>query len=197
MSRPAAPVKDAQAGGDKPASAASRARALLPTAVPAALLVAALILPGQMFQSQPSTPPIGLGPAAWPAAALAALAIFAALWIARDLWALRDPARAPTLSAPVEEEAYRYGHAVAGLALIVVYGWLLPKVGFSVATATFIAAWCWLGGLRSLRVVLPVTLIGTLTILWLFMGFALMPLPRGYGPFDAFSVWLLRAVGIY
>lgn len=171
-------------------------RALLPTAVPAVLLVAALILPGQMFESERSAPPIGLGPAAWPDAALAVLAVFAALWIARDLWALRDPSRAPTLSPPVEEE-YRYGHAAAGLALIVLYGWALPKVGFTLATVAFIAIWCWLGGLRRPAVVVPVTLIGTFAILWLFMGLALMPLPRGMGAFDGFSVWLLRAVGIY
>lgn len=190
--------RDRPAMRRKPAAMSSGLRALLPTAVPALLLAAALILPGQMFQSEATTPPIGLGPAAWPNAALAALAAFAVLWIARDLWAVRDPDRAPTLSAPVDdEEEYRYGRAVAGLALIVVYGWVLSKVGFSIATAAFIATWCWLGGVRRLGVIVPVTLIGTLAILWLFMGLALMPLPRGLGPFDAFSVWLLRAVGIY
>lgn len=160
---------DQEAARHAPASASSRARALLPTAVPATLLVAAL----------------------------RALAIFATLWIVRDLWALRDPSRAPTLSAPVEEERCRYGHAVAGLALFAVYGWLLPRIGFSIATAAFIAAWCRLGGIRRLRVVVPVMLIGTSAILWLFMGLALIPLPRGHGIFDAISVWLLRAVGIY
>ena len=198
MSRLAIRGRDRRTARRAPAAEPSGVRALLPTTVPALLLAAALILPGQMFRSEATTPPIGLGPGAWPDAALGALAVFAALWIARDLWALRDPARAPTLSPPVEdEEEYRYGRAVAGLALIVVYGWVLPKIGFSIATAAFIATWCWLGGMRRLAVIVPVTLIGTFAILWLFMGLALMPLPRGLGPFEDFSVWLLRAAGIY
>jgi putative tricarboxylic transport membrane protein len=170
---------------------------LLPTLLPIALLVMALVLPGHMFESDQKASTIGLGPAAWPSTMLLGMAVFSALWIARDIWVLGAAGRKPTLSIPVEDSHYHFGKAIAGLVMIVTYGWLLPMLGFAVATAIFIAVWCFFGGLRNLRVVIPVTLIGTIALLWLFMGLALMPLPRGAGVFDNFSIWLLRATGIY
>lgn len=180
--------------GREPSSGLIR---LLPTALPLALLLVALILPSQMFQSDQTASTIGLGPGAWPRAMLLGLAFFAVLWIARDFWVLSAAGRAPSLSIPVEDEHYHFGKAIIGLGLIVAYGWLLPVFGFAIATASFIAIWCLFGGLRNLLVIVPVTLIGTIALLWLFMGLALMPLPRGIGTFDNFSIWLLRATGIY
>lgn len=170
---------------------------LLPTALPVALLLLALILPGHMFESDQTASKIGLGPAAWPRAMLQGMAFFSVLWIARDIWVLGAVHRKSTLTIPVEDSHYHFGKAIAGLVLIVAYGWLMPILGFAVATAIFIAVWCLFGGLRNLRMVIPVTLIGTISLLWLFMGLALMPLPRGAGVFDIFSIWLLRATGIY
>lgn len=180
--------------GREPSSGLKR---ILPTLLPLALLIAALILPSQMFQGDQTASTIGLGPGAWPGAMLLGLAFFAVLWIARDLWVLSAAGRAPSLSFPVEDDHYHFGKAIIGLVLIVAYGWLLPVLGFAIATASFIAIWCLFGGLRNLLVIVPVTLIGTIALLWLFMGLALMPLPRGIGSFDNFSIWLLRATGIY
>ena len=170
---------------------------LLPTALPLGLFLLALILPSFMFQSDQRASAVGLGPAAWPRAMLMGLAFFSALWIARDIWVLSRAGRRPTLSIPTEDEHYHFGKALVGLVMIVAYGWLLPVLGFALSTAIFIATWCLFGGLRNLKVVVPVTLIGTIALLWLFMGLALMPLPRGAGVFGEFSIWLLRATGIY
>ena len=170
---------------------------LLPTLIPLGLLVLALVLPAHMFQSDQTASRIGLGPAAWPRAMLLGMALFSALWIARDIWVLSAAGRKSTLSIPVEDTHYHFGKAIIGLIMIVAYGWMLPKIGFATATATFILVWCLFGGLRNVFVVVPVTLIGTIALLWLFMGLALMPLPRGAGVFDNFSIWLLRASGIY
>jgi putative tricarboxylic transport membrane protein len=170
---------------------------LLPTLLPIALLVGALVLPGFMFDGEQTIRAEGLGPAAWPDAMLWGLAFFSVLWILRDIWVLMRPDKAPTLSIPQEDEHYHFGKALLGLVVIVAYGWLLPITGFAVATATFITVWCLLGGLRSPKIVIPVTLIGTIALLWLFMGLALMPLPRGTGVFGDFSIWLLRTTGIY
>lgn len=181
------------AGGSSPSGVIR----LLPTALPLALLLLALVLPGYMFQSDQTASRAGLGPAAWPRAMLIGLAVFAALWIARDVWSLRRAGRAPTLSPPRDDERYHFGKALVGLIMIVAYGWLLPIVGFAVSTVVFVASWCLFGGLRKMAVVVPVALIGTIALLWLFMGLALMPLPRGVGVFGDFSIWLLRATGIY
>ncbi|HEV8033680.1 tripartite tricarboxylate transporter TctB family protein [Yoonia sp.] len=170
---------------------------LLPTLLPLGLLVMAMILPGFMFESDQTASTIGLGPAAWPEAILMAMAVFCVLWIARDVWALGAAGRRPTLSFPVEDDHYHFGKALIGLLLIIAYGWSLPVFGFAVTTTIFIMIWCLFGGLRNVLVLIPVTVIGTIGLMWLFMGLALMPLPRGYGVFDNFSIWLLRATGIY
>ena len=182
-----------QAKGSNPLSLAR----ILPIFVPTALLLAAVILPANMFQSDQTASKIGLGPAAWPDAMLEGMAFFSFLWIARDLWVLGDVRRKLTLSLPIEDTHYNFGKAISGLGLIICYGWLLPILGFALATALFIAIWCLSAGLRNLLVVIPVSLIGTTALMWLFMGLALMPLPRGSGAFDNLSIWLLRATGIY
>lgn len=171
--------------------------AFLPTLVPVGLLVMALVLPGFMFESDQTASKIGLGPAAWPEAMLLGMAVFCGLWIARDIWALGSETRKPTMSVPVEDSHYHFGKAIVGLIMIIAYGWSLPIVGFAVSTSAFILIWCLFGGLRNMLIVLPVTVIGTIGLLWLFMGLALMPLPRGNGAFGDFSIWLLRTTGIY
>jgi len=192
------PVRDqsgqaSNAGGNLPPGMTR----LLPLAFPFGLLVLALILPGYMFETDQKPNDNGLGPEAWPRAMLLALAIFSALWIAQDVWVLGRAGRTPLLRIPKEDGHYHFGKALVGLAMIVVYGWLLSILGFAISTAVFIATWCVFGGLRKISVVLPVSVIGTIALLWLFMGLALMPLPRGVGIFGEFSIWLLRAIGIY
>lgn len=170
---------------------------LLPSAFPCGLLLLAIILPGHMFESDQKAREIGLGPAAWPSAMLLGLIFFSALWLVRDIWVLGRAGRTPTLCIPKEDGHYDFGKALVGLVMIAVYGWLLSILGFAVSTTLFIATWCLFGGLRNLMIVVPVSLIGTIALLWLFMGLALMPLPRGRGMFGEFSIWLLRAIGIY
>lgn len=188
---------DRGAGVDIRQEAPAGIMRLLPFVVPVVLLLGALILPGHMLRSAESANITGLGPGAWPGTMLTALAFFAALWILRDLWAFTRPGGRPMLSPPQDDEIYRYDKALGGMVMIVVYGFVLPITGFAATTVIFIALWCLFGGLRNLYVVVPVTLLGTIGLLWLFMGLALMPLPRGQGVFGDFSVWLLRITGIY
>ncbi len=180
-------------GGRKP----SGPYRFLPILVPVFLFASSFVLPVFMFSKIQKGEVIGLGPAAWPGTMLWGIALFAGLWIARDIWAGLDERRKPTLSAPVEDTHYDFRKAVIGLLMIASYGWLLPMAGFALATATFIGVWCYFGSMRNLKIVAPVSIIGTIALLWLFMGLALMPLPRGIGMFESFSIWLLRAVGIY
>lgn len=179
---------------------AERARGparLLSLLLPAALLGGALLLPHLMFSRELPPAQKGLGPGAWPELILGCLAFFAAIWVAQEAWTLARGGGSTTLRAPVEEETYDYTKALVGIALIVVYGAMISVTGFALTTAMFIAVWCIYGGIRKLSVVIPVSLIGTAALLWLFMGLALMPLSRGRGPFDELSIWLLRTLGIY
>jgi putative tricarboxylic transport membrane protein len=96
-----------------------------------------------------------------------------------------------------EAEAYSYTKAATAVCLLLAFGWLLPNVGFPIAAVLFILSWCLLGGIRNPVVLLSVSFIGMITLLWVFMGLALMPLNRGLGVFDEFTVWFLRLVRIY
>lgn len=167
-------------------------------ATPFGFLVAALVLP--FFMLDGARPPrgVGLGPAAWPQAILALIAAGAAIWLLQE-WLAWHRGRAALTAAAAEPagETYSYAKAAAGLVMILAYGALLPVVGFPLATAVFIALWCFLGGLRRLVFVVPLALLGTVALLWVFMGVALMPLSRGQGMFDQMSIAILQLLGIY
>lgn len=165
-------------------------------ATPGAFLVGALVLPSFMMDTARPLRGTGLGPAAWPQAMLALIALGAAIWLVQELLAWRRGRPAITTAAS-DGERYSYGKAGTGLALIVAYGILLPVIGFPLATAGFIALWCVLGGVRHPLAVVPLSLVGTAALLWMFMGLALMPLSRGRGVFDGISVTILQLLGIY
>ncbi|WP_157973655.1 tripartite tricarboxylate transporter TctB family protein [Tropicimonas sp. IMCC34043] len=184
---------DAQVGRAQ----SSGLRVLLPTVLPAMLVVLGLVLPLFMFEGDQHPSKIGLGPGAWPDAILKGMSFFAALWLAREIWVLGRAGRTTTLSPPDDDLSYSYAKAIGGLVMIVAYGWLLPLTGFALTTAAFIALWCVFGGVRKPLVVIPVSLLGTYALLWVFMGLALMPLSRGVGVFNSFSIALLQLLGIY
>lgn len=170
---------------------------LMPAAIAAGVLGMALVLPGYVLRPGTRPVPQGLGPEAWPLGIIAILAVLAALWTAREIWAVSGPGRRSLLVEAQEEEGYSHGRAIAGLVLIVAYGVLIPVTGFSLTTAVFIAIWCRFGGIVSPLAIVGVSLIGTAGLLWVFMGLALMPLSRGLGVFDDLSIVLLRLLGIY
>tara|TARA_R100000935_G_C2816774_1_gene157700 strand:- start:119 stop:712 length:594 start_codon:yes stop_codon:yes gene_type:complete len=193
------------ADNDKPRTVAGHPHALrtgnpggmTPALLPAAIAVAALIAPAFMFEAAPRAFGHGLGPGAWPRGALVLLAFFAFVWAARDAWVIGARGGAASLVAAREEGHYAWGKAVLGLILIVAYGMVLPTIGFALATAVFMAIWCLTGGIRNPVAIAGVSLIGTAILLWVFMGLALMPLSRGQGVFNEFSIALLRLLGIY
>lgn len=184
-----------------PSGAAGTGLSTVPRLVPAmlagTLLLASVLLPAFMFETVREQPMPGLGPGAWPGAILFALAVFSALWLLLEMRALARSERTSSLEAPAEEETYRYGKALGGIGLVIAFGWLLPMIGFALATGLFLLVWCLYGGQRHPLVLTLVPTIGTVALLWMFMGLALMPLSRGVGVFERFSVWLLTFIGIY
>lgn len=167
-------------------------------AAPAGFLLAALVLPSFMLETTRPLRGVGLGPAAWPQVMLALIAVCAVLWLVQELLAWRRGRAALAASeAASAGEAYSYAKAGVGLVMILAYGLLLPVIGFPVATTAFIALWCILGGVRHPLAVVPLSLVGTVVLLWVFMGLALMPLSRGQGLFDRISIAILQLLGIY
>lgn len=163
-------------------------------ALPTLLVVLAPLLGRHVVEHRDMVPP-GLGPTSWPRAALALLGACSALWLAlevAELW--RNRARIPTDEAPAD---YDRSKAFVAIALTLVYGAAIPWIGFAFATLLFVATWCAVGGVSRLRVLAPVSLLGTGVLLWVFAGVARMPLDRGAGAFDAATVALYRLLGIY
>jgi putative tricarboxylic transport membrane protein len=167
--------------------------------MPVSCLVGGLVLPSMILDAGRTVRARGMGPTAWPEFMLTLIAALSVVWIIQEVitwrWGLRNQAAA----GPVEtaEAEYDYRKAVIGMVLVVGYGWALPLVGFALATAIFIVAISLLGGLRRALVIVPVSLVGTAVLLWVFMGLALMPLDRGEGAFGRFSLTVLRGLGIY
>ena len=170
---------------------------LIPVAVPAVLLIGSLLLPSFMFSSdrRPDVP--GLGPAAWPRMVLILLGLCSAIWLLSEMRVLLKGRFSRSLAAPHDEDVYHYGKAVIGIGLTILFGWALPYVGFPIACSAFLLIWCLYGGIRNPLTLFLVPTIGTVGLLWMFMGLALMPLSRGVGMFDRFSVGLLQILGIY
>jgi putative tricarboxylic transport membrane protein len=165
---------------------------------PALCLVGGLLLPSVILDSGRTFQSRGLGPTAWPRFMLTLIAALSLVWIVQELIAWRRGVRAPVPAGSGDAtEEYDYRKAVVGMLVIVGYGWALPLVGFTLATALFIAAICLLGGIRRALVIGPVSVVGTAALLWVFVGLALMPLDRGQGIFGRFSLAVLRGLGIY
>ncbi len=192
-----APERDSQSNTSENQQSEGITARLIPVLVPALLLLASLILPGFMFHAGQRDSLPGLGPGAWPGAVLAALAVFSAIWLAIEIWGFARSRKSASLSAPHDEDVYHYGKAFIGIVLVIAFGWLLPVLGFPLATMLFLFIWCLYGGLRNPLVLLLVPGIGTVALLWVFMGLALMPLSRGMGPFEGFTIALLQLIGIY
>jgi putative tricarboxylic transport membrane protein len=190
--------REASRDGEAPASPSWWAL-LRRIAVPAALMAAALILPSMILEPGRAIRIRGLGPTAWPSFMLGMLAFLALLWIVHEALAWRRGVRGGMHAggAATDDEEYDYRKAALAMLGVLAYGYVLPLIGFPLSTAIFIAAVCMLGGLHRPVVVVPVSLIGTAALLWIFVGLALMPLDRGRGPFGQFSLMVLRALGIY
>lgn len=163
--------------------------------LPAGLIALGLALPSFMFSGRPPSHTTGLGPGAWPTMALDLMALFSVIWLISE-WRLErlQGTGAPSVSS---DEPYSMRKALTGIAIICAYGCALSHTGFGLTSAVFIAVWCVYGGIRNPLVIAPVSLIGTGVLLWVFMGLALMPLSRGQGIFDTFSIWLLQVLHIY
>jgi putative tricarboxylic transport membrane protein len=128
-----------------------------------------------------------LGPGFWPRLIL----IMLGLACAAKLLAGRSP-------APVAGTRPTISRAILGLgvALIILYVLVAPFLGFPLATALFVAAFMMVGGARP-GPALGAGAVGTALLLYLFVRIVYLPLPKGEGPLEAFTLGLYRLLGIF
>ncbi|MGD9669046.1 MAG: tripartite tricarboxylate transporter TctB family protein [Hyphomicrobiaceae bacterium] len=142
--------------------------------------------------------PSAVGPAGWPRAMLAGLALFAVLTLLTELAEWRQTLRRG--GDPEIEALEKNGSeplALAGVGVILAYGFSIPYLGFAFATILFIAIWCLMGRIRSWWTIGVVSVLGTIVLLYMFVALAKMPLNRGVEPFNGWTISIYRLLRIY
>lgn len=135
-----------------------------------------------------------LGPGFWPRLVLIGLGLACVAKAAVE-WRGRRAGGSEVVGAGLG--GVRGARLLGAAALIVLYVALTPVAGFPLATAGFIAAFMWVAGGRS-----PLGLGlgaggGTVVLLYVFIKLVYLPLPKGNGPFEAVTLALYRALGIF
>lgn len=150
------------------------------------------------FHHRPGT----LGPDAWPKG-ISLLMLVVSLYKVGEL--LFGRARVP---GPYEtlESAEDGGNAEApqryplllllGVAATLAYVALVTTLGFFLCTATYLAAFLWIGGYRRRWIIAVTSLAGALLLMFIFMKLVYVSLPIGTPPFSAVTFALMQLMGI-
>ena len=179
------------------------------------ILIATFVLRGFIVQNPEMAKNMARGiasPLTWPRIMLSGAALFAFGWVVQGIVHLVRSARHQAAhGSDVEDIAIEFGdagfehHAIArpplpvvlGILLALAYTFAIPWLGFPIATALFMVLWFAIGGFRNPLKVGLVTLIGSVVLMYVFVKLALMPLDRGVGVLDNFTIGLFRLLGIY
>jgi len=130
-----------------------------------------------------------LGPGFWPRLALLGLGLACAAKAVQE-W------RGATRTASDREPISVMTLATA-VALVVLYAALTPVLGFPMTTAAFIVAFMMLAGVRSGAGLAASAVVGTIGLIYVFVRVVYLPLPKGDGPFETFTVALYRALRVF
>jgi putative tricarboxylic transport membrane protein len=166
----------------------------------AVLLAAAAYLFTLTWQLEFPRVPGRVGPDLWPQIVLTLLIAACLLGIVRSLLAGRmAETEAARPSEPAAEEAdgpARYGLVAAGMLLFLAYPLALAYLGFLVATFLLMALFMLVGQWRNPAGVLGVSVLGTLTLFYIFRGVVYVSLPLGVGPLQSFTLWVAGLLGM-
>ena len=105
-----------------------------------------------------------------------------------DQHAAAEPAAAPVESHPVL--------LLLGIGVTLLYVAAVQKLGFFLATVTYLIIFMLIGGYRRWGVIAATSLIGTLLLLFIFMRLVYVSLPIGEQPFAQVTLLLMRLMGI-
>lgn len=152
-----------------------------------------------------------IGPAVWPKAIIVFMALLCVYEIVKRLVVRTDFVAKGLLSGAelphAQEAATRVGEhrddgerthpmLLAGGGLVAAYVIAVQWIGFFTATALFLAAFPWVGGVRRPVACVVVSLAGTLALALVFLKVAYISLPLGEGPFRALSLAFMRLIGV-
>lgn len=146
-----------------------------------------------------------IGPDFWPKIILLILGVTCAYEIGKNL--LFDKPRAAegmlaTLTAgsdledAADEEPSHPYLLAAGIGLTVAYVVSIGYLGFFLATTLYMALFMYLGNYRRLGVIVAASLLGTLTLMFVFLRIVYVSLPIGVEPFAGISRVILQLMGV-
>lgn len=141
-----------------------------------------------------------LGPGFWPRLVLLGLGVACLAKLVTDVRAARRTGGAPAGDDRPERDGQpRISRSTlaAAVGLILLYVLLTPALGFPLASILFIAGFMWLAGARSVPGIAANAALGTVALLYLFVRFVYLPLPKGDGPFEALTLTLYRALRLF
>lgn len=77
------------------------------------------------------------------------------------------------------------------------YAFLMDMIGFAIANVIFLFAFCYLVGDRKLMRLTLVSVLGTIGLLYLFVKFVYIPLPKGHFFFEDITLIIYRILFIH
>jgi putative tricarboxylic transport membrane protein len=134
-----------------------------------------------------------LGPGLWPRMVLVGFALACAAKLIVDVRCAYTATDACLADRPPISRA----KLIVGIALIGLYALMAPVIGFPLATVGFIAGFMWVSGARSVPMIVGNVAVGTVLLLYLFVKFVYLPLPKGDGLFESFTLALYRALHLF
>jgi len=162
-------------------------------AAPIAGIVLSIALFFQAGGLDEITQPGQVGPGFWPRLVLVGLALACAAKLIVEVRC----ACATTDACAVPRPPISLARLGGGIGLIVTYMLLAPVIGFPLATAGFIAGFMWISGARSVITIASNVVIGTVLLLYVFVKFVYLPLPKGDGLFETITLALYRALHLF
>jgi putative tricarboxylic transport membrane protein len=206
----APPQRDVQAAGlpeqeRQPGRPLWRAKLLActPYLLTLAIAVVLFVKAGQFeFDHVPGR----IGPDVWPKLILVLMMAAAAWGAAKTLLFNSGGEASPMLlrienasevDAPGIDESEIYPARVwAALAGTLVYLWIMQYLGFFLSSFAFLAFIIYVGGYRRISRLLPISLIGSLLFMTIFVRVIYVSLPLGVEPFSRISLALLALLNM-
>lgn len=139
-----------------------------------------------------------VGPDAWPKIVLVLLFVTCVWQIARITIFGAAPAVSSDDELPLAEGEGNFTYlALLAIGVTVIYAFVLPTLGFLVATALYIAAIAYVGRYRRVLPLVATSVVAPIVLVFVFMKIVYVALPFGVGPFKALTVVMLKIMGVH
>lgn len=139
-----------------------------------------------------------VGPDAWPKIVLGLLLVTCLWQVCRILIFGAPPVASVDDELPLAADEGDFTYlALLAIGVTVVYAYLLPLLGFLVATILYIAAIAYVGRYRRLWPLVATSIIAPIVLIFVFMKIVYVALPLGTGPFKSLTLVLLKVLGVH